>query len=260
MSTIDFVYGEPDDAAINGISISGVGSGLVNIHEAGDGKITGRIDCSDGSYLGNAEVRQSHDQLRIHFPNTLGRGSEVYVDLAVPPNLAFQINTGSADVNIQTSIVRSKISTGSGDIGLNRGEDVRCNTGSGDINAGTVLGSGSQLTSGSGDITVNDANASLSARAASGSVVVRRFAGAMRASTASGDIRVPSTTGSLELRTASGDVAVGVADNLPAWLDLRSVSGDVNIELDASNQPAEGDPYVTITASTASGDVSIHRA
>ena len=260
MSTIEFSFGEPGDAPINGINIGGVGSGLVDVREATDGKVTGRIECSDGSYLERAEVRQSHDQLRIQLPNNVGRGPAVYIELTVPPNLAFQIGTGSADVNIQTSIVQSKISTGSGDIGLSHGDDVRCTAGSGDLNVGTLVGSNSQLNTGSGEITVNQANASLSARAASGDVTVHRFAGLMRASTASGDINIGSTTGSLELRTASGDVTVGVADDLPAWLDLRSVSGEVHIDLDATGQPAEGEPYVTITASTASGDVSIHRA
>jgi DUF4097 and DUF4098 domain-containing protein YvlB len=260
VSTIDFVYGDPSDAVVNSISIAGVGSGSINVSESSDGKITGRIDSSDESALQRAEIRQTHDQLRIHFPGNATIRSAIYIELAVPPNLSFQIGTGSADVDIQTSITNSKIGTGSGDIGLRHGDEVQCTAGSGDLIVGTLAGSNNQLNTGSGDITVNDASATLSARAASGWINVRRFAGTMRASTASGDIDVPSTTGSLELRTASGDITVGVADDLPAWVDLRSVSGDVTINLDATNQPAEGEPYVAIKANSASGDVTIHRA
>ncbi len=82
----------------------------------------------------------------------------------------------------------------------------------------------------------------------------------LQASSGSGDIAVPATTGSVGLRSASGSLTVGVADNLPAWLDLNSVSGDIRIALDSTGEPAAGQPYVSVRARTASGDIAVYRA
>jgi hypothetical protein len=64
----------------------------------------------------------------------------------------------------------------------------------------------------------------------------------------------------VDLRSASGSVTVGVADNLPAWLDLNSVSGDIRLGLESTIQPEPGEPYITLRARTASGNIAIYRA
>jgi DUF4097 and DUF4098 domain-containing protein YvlB len=84
--------------------------------------------------------------------------------------------------------------------------------------------------------------------------------GSLRENSGSGDIAVSATNGSVDLRSASGSLTVGVADNLPAWIDLNSVSGDIRIGLESTAQPEPGEPYITLRARTASGDISIHRA
>jgi hypothetical protein len=38
------------------------------------------------------------------------------------------------------------------------------------------------------------------------------------------------------------------------------VSGDIRIGLDSTTQPEPGEPYITVRARTASGDIGIHRA
>jgi DUF4097 and DUF4098 domain-containing protein YvlB len=82
----------------------------------------------------------------------------------------------------------------------------------------------------------------------------------LQANSGSGDIAVSSMSGSVDLRSASGSFTVGVADNLPAWLDLSSVSGDIRIALESTTQPEPGEPYITVRARTASGNIAIHRA
>ncbi|HEY9291567.1 MAG TPA: DUF4097 family beta strand repeat-containing protein [Microlunatus sp.] len=255
MSTIDIAY---DD--VKSIMINNVGSGGITVGESADGKTTGAISCADPEFLEQATVHQSHDQLRITMPQWRFHSPQVYVELAVPAGTGLVTSTGSADVNIQVRLGETKINTGSGDVGVSEAETLRCNTGSGDISVGTLTGSGSDLNSGSGDVSIDRASANLQAKSASGDVRVREFDGTLRANTASGDIDVPSAAGVLELRTASGSVSVGVAGGLPAWLDVNSVSGEVDISLEASAQPAAGEPFVSIKASTASGDISIFRA
>jgi hypothetical protein len=55
-------------------------------------------------------------------------------------------------------------------------------------------------------------------------------------------------------------LTVGVADNLPTWLDLNSVSGDIRIALESTVAPEPGEPYISVRARTASGDIGIYRA
>jgi DUF4097 and DUF4098 domain-containing protein YvlB len=104
-------------------------------------------------------------------------------------------------------------------------------------------------------------NCPITAKSGSGEVVVQFLRSAsLLANSGSGDIAVSSTSGSVELRSASGSLTVGVADNLPAWLDVNSASGDIRIGLESTTQPEPGEPYITLRARTASGDIAIHRA
>ena len=55
-------------------------------------------------------------------------------------------------------------------------------------------------------------------------------------------------------------LTIGVADQLPAWLDLNSVSGDIRIALTSISEPRPGEPYVSVRGRTASGDIAVYRA
>ena len=82
----------------------------------------------------------------------------------------------------------------------------------------------------------------------------------LQANSGSGDIAVTSTSGSVDLRSASGSLTIGVADRLPAWLDLTSVSGDIRIALESTGPAGQGEPVVAVRARTASGDIAVYRA
>jgi DUF4097 and DUF4098 domain-containing protein YvlB len=124
-----------------------------------------------------------------------------------------------------------------------------------------VDGRTARMTSGSGDVTVAEARCPVTARSASGNVVVRSLRGSqLQANSGSGDIAVTSTSGSVDLRSASGSLTIGIADRLPAWLDLTSVSGAIRIALESTGPPAKGAPYVAVRARTASGDIDVCRA
>ena len=99
------------------------------------------------------------------------------------------------------------------------------------------------------------------AKSGSGEVTVKRVrTHHVQASSGSGDITVAATSGSVDLRTASGSLTVGVADGLPAWLDLDSVSGEVRIALESTHQPAPGRGVRLGPGPTASGDIAVYRA
>lgn len=246
---------------VHTVEVRNLGSGHIELQPSGsDGLVTGHLDCGDDGYLDRTTVVRSGGRLQIELPSRGGDGPSVGLTLAVPDGVGFDTGTGSADVHAEVTLGMARINTGSGDVDLADVEDVRANTGSGDISVHRITGAAAHLNSGSGDIHIEETAAAVQARTASGDLTVGRLTGALRANTASGDIDIPATTGSVEVRSASGSISVGIADGLPAWLELSSVSGEVEIDLDASEQPAEGEPYVTVRATTASGDVTIHRA
>ena len=218
------------------------------------------IEAADDKFGEPVEIRHEQDWLRISFPKFPWH-AKAHLRLGVPDGLTFVIKTGSADISISADIGRSKIISGSGDITIGNAVDLDCSTGSGDISVARVDGSGARLGSGSGDVSIGEANCPITAKSGSGEVVIKSIRGAsLQANSGSGDIAVSATNGSVDLRSASGSLAVGVADNLPAWIDLHSVSGEIRIGLESTAQPEPGEPYITLRARTASGDIAVFRA
>jgi hypothetical protein len=244
------------------VSVENFGAGSISIEPGPDDQVVeGSINSSDADFLDAIQVRQDHDHLRITLPNRLFGSSVAHLRLGVPAGLSYNITTGSADVTISAEMARSRVVSGSGDIGLGVAEDISCTTGSGDISIADVRGEAARVNTGSGDLRIDEAHCPVSAKSGSGDVVIATVRGAeLQASSGSGDISVPSTSGSVDLRSASGSLTVGIAEDLPAWLDLHSVSGKIRIALEASSAPAAGEPFVSVRARTASGEIAVYRA
>lgn len=245
------------------LRIIGLGSGDVLLTDSGDTGARGTIEAADADWLQEVRVRpdDARESLLIEFPrDRFGRSRRVRVDLFVPVGVHAEVESGSGDVTFRVATGRTRVTCGSGDISLHHVDDVECTSGSGDITIESINGPNAHLRSGSGDIQVTECTSGIRAKSGSGDIVVRTLHADLAASSGSGDISVPSTTGSLNLRTASGSLSVGVADGLPAWLDLKSVSGRIDITLPASREPAQGEPYVSVSGRTASGDIDVHPA
>ena len=181
------------------------------------------------------QVRQERDALRISFPPKVFRNTNAHLRLGVPPDLEYVIKVGSADVSVSADIGRSKITSGSGDIDVGQAHDLECSTGSGNVSVETGGGSAARMSPDPETSRWAKRDCPVIAKSGSGEVTVKRCAPHhVQASSGSGDITVAATSGSVDLRTASGSLTVGVADGLPAWLDLDSASGEVRIALDST--------------------------
>jgi Toastrack DUF4097 len=243
------------------VVVDNLGGGSITVEPGSRHDVVDAWIDADDRFLEQVLIRQDHDWLRISLPHHFVWSTKAQLRLGVPDGLTYVIKTGSADISISADIGRSKIISGSGDIAVGNATDLDCSTGSGNISVARVDGSGARLSSGSGDVSVREVNCPITAKSGSGEVVVQSLRSAnLQANSGSGDIAVSSTSGSVELRSASGSLTVGVADNLPAWLDVNSASGEIRIGLDSTTQPEPGEPYITLRARTASGDIAIHRA
>lgn len=250
-----------DANGIRAVLVDNLGRGSLTL-EAGprDGVVEGTVSAAE-ELLAQTTVRQDGDTLRIAFPDEAFRSQSAHLRIGVPAGTALTARAGSADVSASTPLGRCRILTGSGDVDLIGAEDLDVTTGSGSVSARVLTGSGARITSGSGDVVVGEADCPITAKSGSGDLLVRSLRAAdLRASSGSGDISVPSTSGSIDLRTASGSLTVGIADGLTAWLDLSSTSGAVRVAMDACNAPVAGEPYVSIRARTASGEIAVYRA
>ena len=250
-----------DYSGIKQVVVDNLGDGSIMV-EGGvdDDAVEGSIEAGD-DLLADVQIRQARDSLRISLPQGTWRATTVDLRLRVPEDLVFVIKTGAADVSFGVAIARSKIVTGSGDISIGRAADLDCSTGSGNVHVSELVGHGARLSTGSGHLAIAAASCPISAKSGSGHIDITSLNRAdLQASSGSGEVLVTSTTGSVDIRSASGSVSVGVADRLATWLDLSSVSGRVAIGLEAINQPEPGEPYISVRARTASGDIGVFRA
>lgn len=191
-----------------------------------------------------ADVRVSSGDLQ-----TRGRLGEVHV------------KSGSGDVVLDTVSEVIEVTTGSGDIQVrDAGGPTDLSTGSGDVLVRTVAGAAAVAT-GSGDVQVREAHAGIDISSGSGDIQVADAHSDVSIKSGSGDQQVGrARSGRIACQTASGNVQIGIAEGVPAWLDVHSLTGSVRSGLGESEPPAEGEDRVEVRANTVSGDISLVRA
>jgi len=78
--------------------------------------------------------------------------------------------------------------------------------------------------------------------------------------TASGDVQLDRVgEGAVEVKTVSGDSEVGVTPGLRVWLDLSSMSGRMESQLDDDGAAADGPAQLSLMMRSVSGDQRIRR-
>ena len=229
------------------------------------------------------DVRDLGDRIAIIAPRRnggfLGREPRAEIVVEVPVASGLQAKVGSSDVTTHGRLGDTRVETGSGDVSLDVVEgDTLVQAGSGDLLAEHLLGE-ARLKSGSGDVVVRRAESALVVTTGSGDVRIESARDELALKTGSGDAHVLSmggeavvTTGSGDLvvaevasgrvtaKTASGHVRIGVVSGTPVWTDVRTASGRLTSTLPSTGEPAPGQPYLEVRATTASGDVTLHES
>lgn len=231
------------------------------------------------------QVRVEQDGPRISIVAPRQRGgfftgdTSLEVSVTVPPASELGTRTGSADVRTEGPLGSGRIKSGSGDVRLDSlGGASVVETGSGGVRIDTARAD-LRVKSGSGEVTLGHAAASVVVSTGSGDVEIGRADGPTAVKTGSGDLSlreshtdVTLSTGSGDLviatahrgkitaKGASGDVRVGVPAGTPVWTDVSTVSGEIRSALSGTGEPAEGQEYVELRATTVSGDVVLVEA
>ena len=186
---------------------------------------------------------------------------EFDIRITCPERSTLEAKTASADVSARGTYAAVRVRTASGDVEVDRADrSVEVQSASGDIEV--VAAGSAELNTTSGDVRIAEVRGPLRASLVSGDFTVTDARASVEASTVSGDQRLDAVQrGVIALRSVSGDVTVGVRRGANVWLDVRSMSGDTDSELDLTGDaPESGQAEVELRINTVSGDVSIRRS
>ncbi len=210
------------------------------------------------------QVSVDFDGSRLHVSGPKGAGMFMRgrhgLDLTIqaPAESSCAVSTASADVSLVGPLHAVEVKTASGDVTTGSASgNVRINTASGDVwleHAATDV----LITTASGDQHVGRADGMTKLQTASGDLKVGHAGGSVTAATASGDIcLVRVSDGLVDTSSMSGDVSVSVARGVGVYLDLASMTGSVENQLDETDEPA--DVGLSVKCRTVSGDITISR-
>jgi DUF4097 and DUF4098 domain-containing protein YvlB len=220
----------------------------------------------DATELDCKEESGGH-RLRVHVPThknlrqMFGRGGSVRIRVLAPEGASVEATTASADITLAGTLGAVDVKTASGDIAATEAtaDTMRIKTASGDVRFGRSL-SKADVGSASGTITLGETSGSAEAQTASGDVTVEHANGAVRAATMSGDVFLGALSeGAVDAKSMSGNVVMDVVPGVRVWMDLSTLSGHAQSDLDDGGD-AKGDAQLTLKASSKSGDVRVRRS
>jgi hypothetical protein len=204
--------------------------------------------------LDDVEVGVLDSRLRIAVPERrLFRSPDFAVRVTVPAGTDAHLAAASADSVLRGPLGRVTLASASGDVTVESCTELRVRTASGDTRVGRVTESAA-FASASAGLHLESVGGAVEVRTASGDVTVGRASGDIGVTTASGDVAVERvSSGSVRVKTMSGDVSVGVVPGQRVWLDLSSVSGRIESQLE-DDDTSDGPAQVSVAVRSVSGD------
>ena len=239
-------------------------------------------DAATRTWIAEAEVAQSGDEIVVRVPKArlglFGMGGSIEARVHAPLDSAATLSAGAGHIQTTGRLGAVEASSGSGTIRLDDSSGAHARTGSGDIaiaaSAGSVeaktgsgritvgkVGADARITTGSGNAELAGASGDARLSTGSGNIEIGEAGDSLEAFAAAGNVRVRRADhGQVRAKTISGQVSIGVANGVAALLDITTMSGWVNSELEATGAPGEGEKRVELIISTMSGNVKLARA
>ena len=207
-----------------------------------------------------------------------GDGGSIEVSIELPAGSQLIVGAGVASVRSTGTLGDTRLSSGGGDVHLERTGSLRARSGFGEIevehvagDADVATGSGTArigaidgsavIKNSNGDSWVGLAAKDLRVNSANGDIAVGRANATVVAKTANGDVRLGAVTrGSVVAETGRGGLEIGITDGTSAYLDLHTNFGRVDSELESSGAPESRNETVEVRARTGLGDIWVRRA
>jgi len=232
-----------------------------------------RVEFADGRLLVKAPKGWGWRQLA-----PFGGGESVDVEIELPAGSRLQGSAAVAALRSTGRLGECRFKISAGNITVAKSGSAQLKTSVGDITVEQIAGDADLTTSSgalrvdsiegtavvrnsNGETWIGDVRGDLRVNSANGKIVVDRAGATVAAKTANGDIRLDEVAhGAISAETARGRVDIGVANGVPAYLDLKTQFGNVRSNLEATAQPQPGEDSVEVRARTAFGDITISRA
>ncbi|WP_322495261.1 DUF4097 family beta strand repeat-containing protein [Chloroflexus sp.] len=240
----------------------------------------------------DVHIEQRGDTLYVNVnhqpwaPWIFGRNPYARLELALPPDVTFNISLVSGDVTLRQTAASGTVSTISGDVVADsaRGQ-ITINTTSGDIDLRDYRGS-LRVTTVSGALTAVGQLDEVIAQTTGGDVKLRGELGAIQITTVSGDVEIDTAeavrlavettngkvlfTGRLanwpqRLSTISGDMAITLLAPVNANLSFATVSGRIDVPEQLAGQAFNrrsltatiGEGGAALNATSTSGNITL---
>lgn len=163
------------------------------------------------------------------------------LEIHIPKGVKVNINVEDGDVEVKNTSAEVRVSSKSGDIEIQGADgDVILGTFCGDIEVSNTRGNIEIEKPSSGDVELNSVSGNIRVRAANGDIEGRELAGeSIFLETVNGDIDVQFAkpiTGSVNIRTISGDVLLDLVAENNCQVVLSSVSGTVRSEVEITDE------------------------
>ncbi|MCB0910913.1 MAG: DUF4097 family beta strand repeat protein [Propionibacteriaceae bacterium] len=206
------------------------------------------------------------------FMASVGNTAKLWLEVHLPPGADLDLQLDGGDIEIDGPAGEVTARTGGGDIRAEHLASASVHTGGGDVevedvDAGTVTTGGGDIRvgrigagrvrTGGGDVSIGRADGDLDASTGAGDVTIGRCAGTTEVSTSAGDVTADVASGSITVKTGTGDVTITVPDGVPVWQDLATVLGEARSKLTTRGEPAEGEPFIKVSARTGTGDITV---
>jgi DUF4097 and DUF4098 domain-containing protein YvlB len=205
------------------------------------------------------------------------RSGSVEVTVELPERSSLRADSGFVDFRSDGRLDDVEVTTGAGDVRLDRTGVLRVRTGAGhvaveeasdraeieaagDMTIGVVAGD-ADVKNLNGTTRIGRVDGNVKVKSANGDVIIEDAGRDVTVKTANGNIRLGQVArGSVTLETAAGGLEIGVREGTAASIDATTKFGRVDNNLtptDDRNPPAES---VQVRARTSFGDVAITRS
>ncbi|TDP97271.1 DUF4097 family beta strand repeat-containing protein [Labedaea rhizosphaerae] len=213
------------------------------------------VETSPTAAVHQTRIDLTGGRLVVRTPKALPlRGIPLAVTVRAPAGSHVTARSGTAPVTVTGSAGRLDVTSGSGDIAVDRADSsAAVSTGSGSVRLGPMLG-GLRARTGSGDMEVSSLAGPTSLHTGSGDVWLGAVAGDVMARTGSGDLTVADAgSGRIELITGTGEIRVGIRQGVTAEVDLTSGTGKATSELEVQRDKPSGEVAVQLRGRTGAG-------
>lgn len=182
-------------------------------------------------------------------------GVRVDIEVHLPPQATLAVDTGAGDISVSGVAGTVAAKSGAGDIQVEEAATVTLHSGAGDASTGRI--GGGSLRTGTGDIRVQQCTQDTEINSGAGDVTVLDSTSALRITTGAGDVNTMVSAGRVDIRSGMGDVMIQVPTGVAVWQDLTTGLGEVRSRVQSYGEPEPGEPFVSVTARTGAGDVTL---